>query len=196
MTSMLVLIVHRDGDRVRLLSPDVGTFSGGLAHGHVLSPGQTAGRLEQLGRTLELVVPDDVSGRIESKAFERVHQPVGFRDVLYELAPLAADAQSAQSASDASRSAKSDARAGLALRAAQSGRFYQRPAPGEPAFVEAGSIIEDGKPVGLIEVMKTFTHVVYRASGGLPQRAKVLRVVASDSAEVRAGDVLLELESA
>ncbi|MFN0244650.1 MAG: biotin/lipoyl-containing protein [Planctomycetota bacterium] len=198
MTSRLVLVAQHDGDALRLLSPEVGTFSGGLAHGHVLAPGQEAGRLEQLGRSIALVVPDEVTGRVQSKPFERVHQPVGYRDVLYELAPILAPhlATGTKPASD-SRSAVEKARSGgLVLRAAQSGRFYQRPAPGESAFVATGATIEDGQPIGMIEVMKTFTHVVYRATAGLPARAKVLRVVAADGAEVRAGDVLLELESA
>lgn len=197
MTSTLMLLAQHDGDTLRLLSPEVGTFSGGLAHGQVLVPGQEAGRLEQLGRSIALVVPDEVTGRVQSKPFERVHQPVGYRDVLYELVPIHAPnlAQGTKAARAARSAVEKASSGGLVLRAAQSGRFYQRSAPGEPAFVVAGATIEDGQPIGLIEVMKTFTHVVYRASGGLPARAKVLRVAAADGAEVRVGDTLLELES-
>jgi biotin carboxyl carrier protein len=46
----------------------------------------------------------------------------------------------------------------------------------------------------MIEVMKTFAHVPYRAAGSLPKRAKVLRLIAGDGADVKQGDPLLEVE--
>jgi biotin carboxyl carrier protein len=96
------------------------------------------------------------------------------------------------SASESQGSKRDDA---LVLRSPQSGRFYQRPAPGEPQFVVAGGEIAEGTPVGLIEVMKTFTHVVYRASSSLPPRARLKRFIAGDGADVRQGDVLIEIEA-
>jgi len=48
--------------------------------------------------------------------------------------------------------------------------------------------------VGLIEVMKTFTHVPYHATGGLPARARVVRWIVGESADVSEGDPLLEVE--
>ena len=45
---------------------------------------------------------------------------------------------------------------GPVVLAPQSGRFYHRPSPGEPAFVEVGGELSPGAPIGLIEVMKTF----------------------------------------
>jgi biotin carboxyl carrier protein len=144
-----------------------------------------------LGRSFALVVPDGVSGVVMSPAPERVRQPVGYGDVLYELAPLDSQESSA-SKHDDDRGANSKSTA-LVVRAHQSGRYYQRPAPGEPTFISTGAEIADGTPIGLIEVMKTFTHVVYRSSASLPARAKVLRLVAGDGVDVRQGDVLIEL---
>lgn len=190
--STLELRVVRDGAQVKLLSPGVGLFTESLAEGHVLAPGQQAGALLVLGRVVRLTVPAEVHGRISGPARERVQAPVGYGDVLYELAPLSAEGANASSASAATTAST----AALVLRAPQSGRFYHRAAPGEPAFVAAGHVVSEGQPVGLIEVMKTFTHVVYRATSTLPPRAKVGKLVAGDGAEVRAGDVLLELESA
>jgi acetyl-CoA carboxylase biotin carboxyl carrier protein len=85
---------------------------------------------------------------------------------------------------------------GPVLRAQGSGRYYHRPAPDEPPFVSPGDSIEEGAVVGLIEVMKTFTHVTYRATGGLPTRARVLRTLVEDGADVVAGTPLLGLEEA
>ena len=71
-----------------------------------------------------------------------------------------------------------------------------RPAPAEPPFVTLGGAVADGQPIGMIEVMKTFSHVLYRASGTLPKRARLTRWIAADGADVKSGDALFELERA
>ncbi|NOT31168.1 MAG: acetyl-CoA carboxylase, biotin carboxyl carrier protein, partial [Planctomycetes bacterium] len=74
------------------------------------------------------------------------------------------------------------------------GRFWQRPAPNDPPFLRAGDALADGQTIGLIEVMKTFTHLVYRSGGELPARAKVVRLLVADGAEIESGGALFELE--
>jgi hypothetical protein len=44
--------------------------------------------------------------------------------------------------------------------------------------------------------MKTFGHVPYRAAGGLPKRAKLVRYLVDEGAEVRDGQALIEVEPA
>jgi hypothetical protein len=44
--------------------------------------------------------------------------------------------------------------------------------------------------------MKTFTHLVYRADGELPERARLVRFAVPDGGEVVDGAALLELERA
>jgi hypothetical protein len=46
----------------------------------------------------------------------------------------------------------------------------------------------------MIEVMKTFSHVAWRATRELPASARVTALKAADGADVKSGDVLLELE--
>jgi len=45
------------------------------------------------------------------------------------------------------------------------GMFYRAPAPDKPAFVEAGSLVAEGDPLCLIEVMKLFTTVFAPSAG-------------------------------
>ncbi len=187
----LELALDEKGGAQRLLSPTVGLFTRPVPPGQTLVEGQDAGTITTLSRSFTLIVPAGVRGVVITKRRERVRAPVAYGEVLYELEPLAKLTGASSETKDA-RSPKSGE--SMALRSPQSGRFYHRAAPGEPAFVSAGRVVEDGQPVGVIEVMKTFTHVVYRAGGGLPARAKVARVAAKDGAEVRAGDVLIELE--
>lgn len=190
MTQVLELLLGREGEHVLLRSPEVGYFTCALPAGALLAPRAAAGVLHSLGRRFELVVPAGVAGRVVNVRPELVLAPVGYGTVLYELAPL----ESVVPAADAS-SNTSEAEAGaLVFRAPHSGRFWQRPAPNDPPFVSAGDLVEDGRTLGLIEVMKTFTHVVYRPAADLPPRARVTRVLVADGDDVEEGRALLELE--
>jgi biotin carboxyl carrier protein len=185
------LRVVREGDAVRLASPGVGLFTHAVPAGRALSGGDVAGVLLTLGRAVELIVPDGVAGVVESTAPEAVHAPVAFATVLYRLAPLRAGPAAASRASESSR-----ASGALHLRSPSSGRFWHRTSPSDPALVQAGDVLERGRAVGLIEVMKTFTLVHYAPDAQLPARARVLRVLAADGAEVTEKAALLELEPA
>jgi biotin carboxyl carrier protein len=186
MSGRIELLLEEGDGRVRMLSPEVGFLTEVLSQGTEVVPGERAGSLLSLGRAFELFVPASAAGVITSSPPDRVRAPVGFGDVLYELAATTAAKPKAQHA--ATRGGD------LLLRSPQSGRFYHRPSPSDPPFVAVGATIEDGRPIGMIEVMKTFAHVPYRVSGSLPKRAKVVRVIAADGADVKQGDPLLEVE--
>ena len=178
-------------DGVLLLrAPEVGLFTAPLERGAVVAPGMAAGALQRLGGAVRLRVPAGARGAVVSEAPERVLAPVGFDDVLYRLDPAGAGA--AAEAEDAG----SEATGGLTLRSEQSGRVWHRPGPGEAPYCEAGSVLEDGDAVCLVEVMKTFSTLPYRASAGLPARARVVRWIAGDGADVQKGDPILEVEPA
>lgn len=189
MSEPLELLLERAGERLLLRSPEVGLFTRALPPGTPLVAGAPAGLLYSLGRRFELRVPAGVSGTVASARPEPVEAPVDHGAVLYELVPLAAAAE----ASVAGRAAPAAAE-GLIFPAPYSGRFWHRPAPGDPAFVREGEVLEDGQTLGLIEVMKTFTHLVYRAGGTLPARARLVRFLVPDGGEAKDGGALLALE--
>lgn len=68
------------------------------------------------------------------------------------------------------------------------GTFYRRPAPDQPPFKNEGDPVAIGEPVGIIEVMKTFTQVVAEEAG------RILRFLVANEAAVMAGEPLYELE--
>ena len=194
----LELLTGQEDGRLLLLAPDVGLFTEAAPPGAALAPGQRAGTLLRLGRPAALVVPGGVAGRDVSPLPDRVRAPVGYRDVLYVLAPLEAGGEAPQ---DPAGTATADD--ALVLPCPQSGRFYHRPAPDDAPFAAPGDELEAGRPVGLIEVMKTFAHVVYRPGrprggrgGPLPDRARLVRYVAADGSEVEEGAPLIEVEPA
>ena len=88
-----------------------------------------------------------------------------------------------------------DQHTGLVFSAPSSGRFYSRSSPDKPAFVTVGDVIEEGAPVALLEVMKTFHRIAY-GGAGLPHRARVLAILANDGADLEVGDAILEVEQA
>ena len=186
------LLVERAGEHIVLKSPEVGLFTRALPAGSLLAPRAFAGVLHSLGRRFELVVPAGASGRVVGPPPERVLAPVGYGTVLYELAPIESVAPGAASEAHASAT-RSGA---LVFRAPYSGRFWQRPTPNDPPFLNPGDALADGQTIGLIEVMKTFTHLVYRAGGELPPRARLARFLVEDGGEVKDGGALLELERA
>jgi len=186
--TVLELLLAREGERIVLRSPEVGHFTRALPAGAVLAPGVPAGVLHSLGRRFDLAVPSGVAGRVVSARPERVLEPVGYGTVLYELAPLEAGVPAA--AGSGTIATESGA---LLFRAPHSGRFWQRPSPNDTAFAKPGDVLENGRTLGLIEVMKTFTQVVYRPAGELPARARLVRFLVPDGGEVEEGVALLEL---
>jgi acetyl-CoA carboxylase biotin carboxyl carrier protein len=186
----LELVLESAGARQRLVAPAVGFLTRARARGELLVEGEECGVLLVLGRAATLRVPAGAAGRIANAQPERLHAPLGFGDLVYELEVLAGGlAQPVDAALAATAS-------GLVLRSPQTGRFYQRSSPKDPLFVKPGDALREGQPVGLIEVMKTFTHVTYRVAAGLPPAARVLRYLVADGADVKQGEALVELERA
>ena len=118
------LLSERDGETTRLLCPGVGEFTCAVAPGGMLGPGQDAGVLIVTGRSFFLRVPDGVSGRVQNPLPGRIHQPVGYRSVLYELAPISAEGALESAA------AEEEAGSGLALR--DVGRQHEQTTVWEP----------------------------------------------------------------
>lgn len=178
--------------QVRLLSPGVGYWRRAPAQGSLVVPGGDVGEFEVLGVVHRLIAPASARGLVVELAQRRRGRiPVGYGDPLAVLDPSAAG----DVAAGADAAAGGTDEAGLAFRASSSGRFYSRPAPSKPPFVEPGQIVEKGQPVGLIEVMKTYSRLLY-GGDDLPARARIAAVRPADGDDLAAGDVILELEPA
>jgi len=120
------LLFERDGETTRLLSPGVGEFTCAIGPGGMLGPGQDAGVLIVTGRSYFLRVPDGVSGRVQNALPGRIHEPVGYRTVLYELAPISAEAAAAADEDLRARHLPGDRRAAFAGEGGQGPRRRRR----------------------------------------------------------------------
>jgi len=153
--------------------------------------GATLGWLDTLGVVREVVAPAQAHGVIRGGAGEgRARIAVDCDHLLYAVDPEAAIGHE-----PAAHAATPTAATGLVFRAPTSGRFYTRPSPDKPPFVEAGTKLAAGTTICLLEVMKTFHRVTY-GGAGLPDAATVVTVLVADGADVNVGDSLLSLAPA
>jgi len=185
-----------EGALVELVSPAPGLFHSTLRPGDLVRPGQRLGILEVLGQSLELHAPDGGPVRAAGVVTVLVEPgtarvPVDHGRVLLTLDP-SAGASLVGATGDA---AATDAVGGLVFRAPTSGRFYGRPTPDKPAFVQVGDELTAGATICLLEIMKTFHRVTY-GGPGLPERARVTALLVADGADVTSGDPLLALAPA
>ncbi|MDX2089369.1 MAG: biotin/lipoyl-containing protein [Kofleriaceae bacterium] len=179
-------LAKRNGETWTLESPGPGYFYPGVTDGDLVIAGHAIGELDVLGRRIKLVAPD-VQGLAQNTGVPRA---VSYGDALF-VVDTTAQVGGASASSIAEQNAAGTT--GLVFRAPTSGRFYGRPTPGKPAFVEVGSEVTVGTTVCLLEVMKTFNRVTY-GGAGLPDRARVKAVLVADGADVTAGEPLLALE--
>ncbi|NOY91842.1 MAG: hypothetical protein GXP55_11650 [Deltaproteobacteria bacterium] len=191
MTAGLVALAQPlEEGAVSIASPAVGYVVGLPAPGVVLVGGQRFAEFELLGGREPLRLPASASGRVVFVAGDGARRfGAAYGEPLLRLEPVG-DVL----AREASAAAESTTEGALVLRAPMTGRFYVRPAPDKPAFVKQGDVLEAGRTIGLLEVMKTFSRVLYEGAD-LPTRARVLRVVPADGDDVEEGESLLELEA-
>ena len=183
--------VPTEDGHIRLMSPEIGGFTGALFKGAALAPGMVAGTLQRLGLCIDLIVPEGAAGAVMTEPPRARVAPVGFGDELYVIDPAGAAASVLAAGAE-----EAGTDGGMTVKAAQSGRVWHSPSPGDPPFCTAGDALEEGSPLCLIEVMKTFSTVPYRAEKGLPARSKVVRWIAQDGDDVEPGSPLLVVEPA
>jgi acetyl-CoA carboxylase biotin carboxyl carrier protein len=179
-----------DGESSDLLAPSVGVFTPAVTEGELVSAGQVVGTIDVLGVLRELSVPEGVAGRVTHRVGGgRSRVPVQYGDALFAISTTSMGDVTAKTSA-----VSADSQGAPSFVAPMSGRFYSRPSPTEPPFVAVGDTVQHGQTVGLLEVMKTFNRLVYQGDG-LPERAKVERIVPKEGDDIVRGDVILALGS-
>jgi len=202
---LVALIDEATIDRggVLLLSPAVGIIRGIPAPGHALASGEVFARIEIVGRSHPLLVPEDLSGVVAELAVEGFGAdaiPVEYAQPLLTIVPGAGAGGSKKKRGKSSVGAVAargsgsknahDLPAGChAIVSPADGVFYRRSRPADPPYVEEGSHVHAGQTLALIEAMKCFSAITY-GGAGLPENAEIVEVRAGDAVEVRHGQVL------
>lgn len=188
----LVALLDRADGRSQLRAPAPGLWRGAPEPGTLIHPGMLIGELEQLGVLHRLRAPEQAVGIVvgDPPQPSLARRPVDRGALLLTIDPEALAGGLAQASST---SAAVMDEGTMVFRSPSAGRFYSRPAPGKPAFVEVGQVLARGQTIGVLEVMKTFTRLHYD-DPRLPEQARVAAIVVADQAEIDAGAVLLQLE--
>jgi acetyl-CoA carboxylase biotin carboxyl carrier protein len=176
------------GGTIELRAPQPGQFVPAIAAGDLVSPGGVIGELVVLGRASAVVVPRATAAGIAIRIASAPHA-VGYGEAVLAIDPSLQHA--AGTTGEAAVAAPTIE--GLVFRAPTSGRFYGRSAPDKPPFVVEGGELAQGATICLLEVMKTFHRVTYGGTG-LPETARIRKLLVADGADVNAGDPLLALE--
>lgn len=185
---LVALLARTPEGHVHVQAPAPGLYRGAPERGELVRPGMIIGELEQLGVLHRVRAPEQAQGVIVESTATQARKPVARGTVLLTLDPEALVGAAGLASSDATHTNEG----ALVYRAPSAGRFFVRPAPDKPAFVEVGQLVTRGQTIGLIEVMKTFTRVHYD-DPRLPDRARVIALAVRDQDEIEAGTVLLEL---
>ena len=170
-----------------LRAPKLGLYADHPQDGSMVEPGSSIGTLTQLGNRYLLVVPDGVAGRVVFAGRPQDRLPVGYGETLFGITAFAGLAAVAV---PGDAKAAGSARNSLEIVAPTDGVFYRAPAIDAKPYVAVGDRVTVGKPVGLIEVMKTFNPITYGGTG-FPDEAEVTEILAADAQEVRAGQALV-----
>jgi biotin carboxyl carrier protein len=184
----LTVLASTDADGgTTLHAPKLGIWSDHPRDGAVVMPGSEIGTLTQAGRRYSLLIPAEVAGRVAISGTRQDALPVEYLEALCRVIAMAS---SPVELTSSGIGAAQPVRGALAITAPTDGVFYRSSSAGAKPFVAVGERIGLGRPVGLIEVMKTFNPIAY-GGAGFPDEAEVVEIVAADGQEVRAGQALV-----
>lgn len=184
-----------EGQQWVLSSPTVGMVHSIARPGVQLSPGDAFAKLIQLGAETSLCVPPGAYGQVVASLLSQEGQTVGQAPAAYEQPLVVLDPNAGSSDTQAqAQQAQATSAGGQTFTSPSSGRFYRRPSPDRPPFLEVGQVIKTGQTVGLLEIMKTFTRIQF-GGPGLPDSVKVLELLAQDDDELASGDPIFRFES-
>ncbi len=189
-TRKLVALVKYDGKLYHILSPAVGVYFDAPTDGSVIIGGGSAGRIRVLNTIYDLYIPDDVFGAVIADANADKAIRVGYGQELFCLNPKSGLAElEEEHLAEKLGDYAADAEKGFIVTAFTDGIFYRKPSPDSPPYVEVGDRVEKGMTLGLIEVMKSFNHIVFQGTDR-GDAGVVLKIYVDDASEVKCGQPL------
>ena len=178
-----------DEGSTRVLAPGVGWWSDLPPQGALLGPGSVIGSLSQLNQSFRIVLPKGAAGGIAVEMPHKRALAVEYGQLLFRLTPVG-EISMERSAAGGSAAGDEVAAGSGAIVSPTDGVFYRKASPDAPPFVELGSRIKPGQPIGLVEVMKTFNQILYDGPG-CTEEAEVIEIRCEDAQEVSAGQILV-----
>ena len=189
----LKVIIETKNSEIRILSPSVGFCSLKIRPGKYLAAGAFIGNLKILNSNFNLYLPADVFGTVSVDKKNDIMLQVEYKQELFRLSPENIGPNNEEKKTRAKTNDQNGPEKGFLVRASTTGIFYRRSSPDSPAYVEEGQKIEKGKILGLIEVMKTFNHIVFQGTDS-SESGVIKNILREDAQEVKLGDGLFVVE--
>jgi acetyl-CoA carboxylase biotin carboxyl carrier protein len=187
----LVVGATRDQNGLWLIAaPATGWWTSIPRAGSWLGPLQGPGGLRRLRTDYRLVLPPGVQGRVAEVSEKRRVVAVEYGQPLMRLAAERGVGSADEPTPAIGASSDRPAEGEFSVRAPTAGVFYRRATPDAAPFVEVGATVCCGQAIGLVEVMKTFHHILLEG-GDAPARGRVSEIRCDDGDEVTAGQVLV-----
>ncbi len=184
-----------EGDNLngQILSPAVGIYTPGTAEGIFLPERAFIGSLRILNTFFRLVLPQNINGYVVFQDRNNFSFPVEYGQELFRINPRedpgAREPVKGMGKQQGSPGDILKGETGLVIKAFTNGIFYTKPAPDAEPFVKTGQKIEKGKALGLIEVMKTFNHIIFQGSD-TSDSGIIKQIFVKDAEEVTEGQPL------
>ena len=176
----------------RVLSPGVGLYLFPPENNTPMEGNAPAGKLRTLNTLFDLVLPEEVHGRvILNKEIDKI-TPVEYGQELFRLEIVTKELNKTNIDNIADQN-ESGSEAGQEIKAFSSGIFYRKASPDSPPYVEEGQRIEKGKILCLIEVMKTFNRILYQGSDK-SEYGIIRKILVKDGSEVKMGQTLFLID--
>ncbi len=177
-----------------VLAPTVGYYSAWPKPGAFLAGGCFIGTLKVLSTYYNLYLPEGCYGRVVSEERD-ITLPVEYGQELFRLNPDKDFSEPGEQIPGTGAGAEDvdTSEGGYVVTAFTTGIFYAKPSPDAPPFVTEGQTIEKGKALGLIEVMKTFNHIIFHGTDK-SDTGVIKKVYVKDSQEVKLGQPLFLIE--
>jgi acetyl-CoA carboxylase biotin carboxyl carrier protein len=193
----LSIIFEMKEDQQKILAPATGYYSGRPQTGAFLIGGSFVGKLKILNRYYDLHLPGDIYGQVWADEKADLVIPVEYGQELFRLNPERSLFDKQITVTEVESQIKEAGAAvpeeGFVVMAFTNGIFYAKPSPDAPPFVSLGQEIEKGKALGLIEVMKTFNHIIFQGTDN-SDKGKIKKIYVNDSQEVKQGEPLFLIE--
>jgi biotin carboxyl carrier protein len=195
--TQLPIISELEEDQQRILAPAPGYYSERPQVGAFLIGGSFVGKLKILNQYYDLHLPGDIYGQVWAEEKTDLVIPVEYGQELFRLNPERSLFDKRITVTEVESKIKEAGTGivdeGFVIAAFTNGIFYAKPSPDAPPFVSMGQEIEKGKALGLIEVMKTFNHIIFQGTGK-SLKGKIKKIYVKDSQEVKQGEPLFLIE--
>jgi len=189
----LVVLTESENSQHRILSPAVGIYYSFPEKGTFLSAGSSIGKLRVFNTVYDLFIPDGVLGEVIFQGERDKVITVAYGQELFRLNPEKGLSDLEEKIDEIKSTDKEKHEEGHLITAFTTGIFYRKSSPDAPPYVEEGQMVEKGKVLGLIEVMKTFNQIVFTGTDS-SDTGKIKKILAKDSQEVKLNQALFLIE--